>query len=337
MATNETERRLDTAIEAHPARSNLCGVLRVSRGGSVLIERAYGHASVQLGVPNRPDTRFHIASVTKAFISAAVVRRIRDGSLSVHDHPSKYVAELAAIDSRITLHHLLTHTAGLADVYAVPNVRVEMAALVAGNRCLLDYLAALPQERAPGSAWRYSTTGFLLLGYVLERIGGVSFEMVLRETLLDPLGLADTGVDDVSRVNHGRASGHAVRDGVWRNTPNDPLADIDAPRELYSTAADLDRFATALLDGRILDAEGVALTFTPHANIGPGGDFDPSLNYGYGWFLGPNYRWIGGMTDGFRASLWQYPRERLNVVMLWNNEAVDSYRVFAELRPILLD
>jgi CubicO group peptidase (beta-lactamase class C family) len=333
---NEIERRLDAVIETHSGRPHLCGVIRISRDGELAFERAYGHASVQLNVPNRIDTRFHIASVTKSFISAAVVRLVCDGKISIDDHPATYVPELAALDSRITLHQLLTHTSGVADVYAVPNVRVEMAALVARGEPLLDYLAKLPPNGEPDSAWRYSTTGFLMLGYVLERVVGARYESVLQDTLLGPLGLADTGVDDPSRVNRGRASGHHGRDGVWRNTPNDTLAEIDAPRELYSTAADLDRWASALLDGRVFDGRGAELTFTPHARIGPDSGFDPSMSYGYGWFLGPNYRWIGGMTEGFRASLWQYPHERLNVVMLWNNETINSNKLFMELRPILL-
>jgi len=261
---------------------------------------------------------------------------VRDEVVSLQEHPSKYVPEVSALDPRITLHQLLTHTSGLADIYAVRNVRIEMAALVERSDRLIDYLASLPQVVEPGSAWRYSSTGYLVLAYLLERIVGSSYETLLHEKLLTPLGLADTGVDDPCRVNYGRASGHIGRDGSWQNAPNDALAEVDGPRELYSTAADLDRWASALLDGRVLDAAGVELTFSPHARVGPGSDFDPNLSYGYGWFLGPTYRWIGGVTGGFRAALWQYPSERLNVVMLWNNETVNSHRLFAALRPVLL-
>jgi len=90
------------------------------------------------------------------------------------------------------------------------------------------------------------------------------------------------------------------------------------------------------LSGVVRISRDGALSFTPHAHVGPGSDFDPSLDYGYGWFLGPGYRWIGGMTAGFRAAMWQYPAERLNVVMLWNDERVDSQRLFRALSSILL-
>jgi len=256
--------------------------------------------------------------------------------LALGEHPAHRLSALAGLDARMTLHHLLTHTAGLADVYDQPELRIDMARLAARKGRLLDYLAALPATAEPGAGWRYSTTGFLLLAYIAEAAAGRPFDTLVRERLLDPLGLADTGPDDPLAVNPGRALGHAGEAGVWRHTPNDGLADADGPREFHSTAADLDRWANALLDGRALSPESARLTFTAHAKVGEASGFGPGLAYGYGWFLGPGYRWIGGMTAGFRAQLWQYPDARLNVVMLWNNERVNSQRLFARLRPILL-
>jgi CubicO group peptidase (beta-lactamase class C family) len=324
------------AMDAYPGRHSLSGVILISRDGERRFERAYGEASVQLGVINRPQTRFHIASVTKMFISAAVVRLACEGRLSLQAHPAEYLAYLGALDPRITLHQLLSHTAGVADVYDQPELRLAMTRLALGGGRLLDYLVALPPLFEPGARWRYSSSGFLLLAYVVEAATGMRFAEALRQLFFDPLGMADTGPDDPFRVNPGRASGHTGRDGAWGNAGNDLLAEIEAPREHYSTAADLDRWGTALLRGETLTTAGLDLTFTPHAKVGEGSGFDPSLSYGYGWFLGPRHRWIGGMTAGFRAQMWQFPEERLNVVMLWNNEATDSQRLFNRLRPLLL-
>jgi CubicO group peptidase (beta-lactamase class C family) len=328
--------RLEAAVETFPARKDLCGAIRVSRDGEVLLERAYGQASVQLGVDNQTRTRFHIASVTKMFVSAAVVRLTSEGRLSLREHPSAYLPALSVIDRRISLHHLLSHTSGLADVYDTPDLELDMLLLAKRGESLLSYLTALPQLFDPGARWTYSTTGFLLLAYVLEEVSGTRLGSLIAEMFLQPLGMLDTGPDDPYRVNPGRASGQIGSDGEWRNAKNDELAGIDAPREFYSTVVDLDLWGTGILNGKVLDDSSLALTFTPHAQVGPGSDFDPSLGYGYGWFLGPNYRWIGGMTPGFRAQMWQFPAERLNVVMLWNNENVDSQHVFRALRPILL-
>jgi CubicO group peptidase (beta-lactamase class C family) len=328
---------LETAIDAYSERDTLCGAIRISRNGQLLFERAFGYASVQLSVINQPSTRFHIASMTKMFIAAAVVRLALDGTVSLEAHPSTYIPALSAIDRRITLHHLLSHTSGLADIYSSPNLRLDMVELAMRGASLLDYLIALPQLFSPGTKWSYSTTGFLLLAYLLEKVTGSPFGKLIGEMFLIPLEMHDTGPDDPFRVTPGRAFGHIAKDGAWFNAPNDRLAEIDAPREFYSTVADLDRWGIALLDGEVLSEPARELTFSPHAGVGLGSDFDPSLSYGYGWFLGDRFRFIGGMTEGFRSVMWQYPDESLNVIMLWNNERIDPQRLFRKLRPILLD
>ena len=121
--------RLEAAVEAYPARGDLCGAVRVSRDGEVPLERAYGQASLQLGVDNHARTRFHIASMTRMFISAAVVRLAGDGRLSLGEHPSAYLPALSVIDRRISPHHLLSHTSGLADVYDRADLQIDMALL----------------------------------------------------------------------------------------------------------------------------------------------------------------------------------------------------------------
>jgi CubicO group peptidase (beta-lactamase class C family) len=327
---------LGAAIDAYRGRPTLCGAIRISRDGRVLFERAYGAASVQLSVPNTLENRFHIASMTKMFIAAAAVRLSQEGRLSLQDHPSVYVPELAKLDPGVTLHRLLCHMAGLADVYDLANLRGEISALVLRKGRLLDYLAALPSLHRPGQCWRYSSTGFLFLAYVLERVADAPFAQVMTDLFFSPLGLASTGADNPSLMNPGRATGQIATSTGWRNALNDGLAEIEGPREFYSTVGDLDRWATALQRGEILSQAGMALSFTPYATVGPGFDFDATLRYGYGWFLGDRFRWIGGMTDGFRSAMWQYPQEQLNVTMLWNNERTDSHGLFALLRPILL-
>ncbi len=198
---------LEAAIDGYRRRATLSGAIRVSRDGDVLLERAYGAASVQLGVANTVETRFHIASMTKMFIAASVVRLSQDGHLSLEDHPAAYVPELSQLDPRMTLHHLLSHTAGLADVYDVPSLRVEIDAVVHRKGSLLDYLAALPCLDPPGERWRYSSTGFLFLAYVVERAARAPFAQVMANLFFSPLGLANTGADDPYRGEPGSCDG----------------------------------------------------------------------------------------------------------------------------------
>lgn len=332
----EATERLEDAIDGYAGRADLCGAIRISKGGAVLFESAYGRANEQLWVDNRLTTRFHIASATKMFIAAAVVRLVREGKISLQAHPSSYLPVLSALDPRISVQHLLTHMSGLGDVYDQPSLRIDMIRLAQGKGRLLDYLTGLPQAFEPGARWGYSSTGYLLLAYIVEQVVSLPFDVAASRMFLQPLGMDNTGADDPFQVNRGRATGQNGRRGVWRNTPNDRLAEVDGPREFYSTVSDLDRWGTAMLDGKVLDAEGLAMTFTPHADVGGWADFRPGTCYGFGWFLGSDHRFISGMTAGFRSAMWQFPAERLNVVMLWNNECVDSRSLFAAIRPSLM-
>ena len=329
--TTDTARQLTAVIEAFHHGAPLSGVIRISGPDGVILERVYGAASRQLDVPNRVDTRFHIASLTKMFIAALVLRLAAEGKLDLGAHPGRYLPAFAPVDGRVTLHHLLSQTSGLADIYRVPDIRAVALRMATDGADLPSYLATMEQLCVPGERWIYSSTGYLMLAYIAQAVTGRAFGALLRHMFLDPLGLHDTGEDDPLVINPGRALGHVTRDGQVWNAENDKLAVLDAPRELYSTVADLDRWGHDIFAGKVLSPDAARRSFTSYGTV----DFDPGLGYGYGWFLGKPYRVIGGGTPGFRSEMWQVPERRLNIVMLWNNAQVESHRLFHQLRPAL--
>ncbi|TDF99881.1 class A beta-lactamase-related serine hydrolase [Paenibacillus piri] len=304
----------------------------ITRHNKVLYEKSFGMASMQLHVPNTKHTKFHIASVTKMFIAAAILKYNEQGLLKLHDHPGQYVDELKEIDSGITIHHLLSHTSGLSDIYAVPHVRFEISRLKLENGLFLPYLAGLKQLYKPGVKWHYSSTGYIMMGYILEKISGLTFEETLSRLFFQPLGMKHTGVDNPIKINPGRAYGHTLEDGVYIHADHDKLAAVDAPGELYSTVGDLNLWCDSLLDGKVLSQQSMKSMLTPYAVT----DFDPSLRYGYGWFIGSGFRLIGGGTHGFKSEIWQFPEQRLNVIMLWNYEKANSHNLFRAIRHLIV-
>jgi CubicO group peptidase (beta-lactamase class C family) len=120
------KKELALVFEQLEKEHRFSGTLLVAQDGEVVFEKAYGFASRQLNVPNVLETKFHIASVTKMFIAMAALILSERGRISLHEKPVTYVPELAALDKDITLHHLLSHTSGLQDIYDVPNLRFEM-------------------------------------------------------------------------------------------------------------------------------------------------------------------------------------------------------------------
>lgn len=322
----ELARVVGQVADAHA----LSGALLVSQDGDVLIEQAYGFASRQLSVPNTLDTKFHIASVSKMFSAMAALVLFEQGRIDLHAKPSAYVPELAALDSRITIHHLLSHTSGILDVYAVPHLRYEMSKLKHEHGDLVMYLARLPHTFAPGEGWSYSSTGFILMGYLMERVTGLSFDELMKRYVLTPLSMTNTGLDSPRRINPGRAYGHTCEDGQLVNAPNDKLSEFEGPGELYSTVLDLKTWCDAMFDCPLVSPETLALMFTPYARV------DDALSYGYGWFLAPQFRMHGGGTPGFVARIRQYPAQKVSVVLLLNFDQTSAETIMHAVEPLIL-
>jgi CubicO group peptidase (beta-lactamase class C family) len=310
------------------------GAVLVAQDGAVLFERAYGYASRQLNVPNTLDTRFHIASMTKMFIAMAALILHEQGRLDLHAKPAAYLPELAALDQDITIHHLLSHTSGIQDVYDVPDLRFAMSKLQHEQGTLLSYLVKLPQLFRPSAKWSYSSTGYLLMGYLMERVTGLPYEELMARYVFTPLSMSNTGRDLPQRINPGRAFGHAVADGHLINAPNDELGDFAGPGELYSTVRDLNKWGDAMFDCPLVTPPTLALLLTPYAQVD--WQVDPPLQYGYGWFLAPRLRMHGGGTPGFRSLIRQYPEQRVSAVLLRNTEQGNVDSLISALDALIL-
>jgi len=306
------------------------GAILVSQDGEVLFEKALGFASSQLNVPNSLETKFHIASVTKMFIAMAALILSEQGRLSLREKPAAYVHEMAALEKDITLHHLLSHTSGLQDIYAVQNLRFEMHKLKVEQGSLLSYLVNLPQLFRPGEGWGYSSTGYILMGYILEKVTGLTFDDSMRRYVLAPLSMTNTGLDLPRRINTGRASGHVVENGQMFNADNDKLSLFEeAPGELYSTVLDLKKWCDAMFDCPLVSPATLKSMFTPYGQV------DHSFHYGYGWFLAPGSRMHGGGTPGFLSLIRQYPEQHVSVIVLFNSDHTDAKPIIRAIEPLL--
>jgi len=327
------EARLESLFEALEREHGFSGAVLVSQGCQTVFEGAYGFASRQLNVRNTVETRFHIASVTKMFIAMAALTLVEEGRVLLDERPATYLPALSSLDARVTLHHLLSHTSGVADVYDdVPNAAFEALKAKNEGRDLLTYLASQPQVFEPGDRWSYSSTGYLLVGYVLEQVTGTTFETLLRDRVLAPLAMTNTGVDRLRRINRGRAYGHTFADGHFVNADNDALSPFDdGPGELYSTIGDLKLWCDALLSNPPVSASTLELMFTAHARI------DADRSYGYGWFLEPPSRTHGGHTPGFFSRITQLPEQHLSLILLMNASHVGPDPIIEQMTSLVAE
>jgi CubicO group peptidase (beta-lactamase class C family) len=322
---------LTTEIEQLAQKYAISGAMLVSQDTDVLFEQAYGFANRQLGVPNTLETKFHIASVTKMFIAMTALILLEQGRIDLQKKPGDYMEELTALDENITLHHLLSHTSGIQDIYDVPHLRYEMHTLKHEQGDLLSYLITLPQLFPPGQGWSYSSTGYILMGYLMERVTGVPFAELLRRYVLSPLSMTQTGLDFPRRINPGRAYGHTVEDGQLINADNDKLSAFAAHGELYSTVHDLKIWCDAMFNCPLVAPQTLALMFMPYGQV------TPTLHYGYGWFLAPRFRMHGGGTPGFISRIRQYPEQKASVILLCNSDQTDPDVLLKAIEPLLIE
>ena len=297
-ATFEPSARID-ALFASTAGGKWPGAaVVVVRDGVVVHSKAYGLANVEQGLANTPRTKFRLASVSKSFTALLVLQLVEQGRVSLDDPLGKYVPGIAGGDV-MTIRHLLSHTAGMPDFMS------------------FEEAAKLPRESAPGERLNYSNLGFQALGRVVEKVTGKSYEPRLREAILDPLGMKDSGGGWPPGPPGGCATGYlfdpASGGVVLAETSNaDP-----ASGGLYSTAEDMGRWVKGLVDGRIVSAATLEKAWSPVTlNDGRRGA------YGYGFMLAP-YRGLrevahGGDISGFNTYFAIYPTEKLAVVVLSN-------------------
>jgi CubicO group peptidase (beta-lactamase class C family) len=280
------------------AAGQFSGVALVAGNGQPVMAQAYGMADKERGVANTADTRFCIASMNKMFTAVAVAQLVEQGKLSFNDTIGEYVSGLPPeIADTVTIHHLLTHTSGMGDAALRRDPTTQTPDTLAG---MLARIVREPLQFKPGSRFAYSNDGFIVLGAIIERVAGRSYTDYVREHVLKPAGMTDTGVGsyrpaEVPNMAHGYmrvdSNGQPLPAGAARDpdAPSGQLRDnadllqvVNPSGGSYSTAADLLRFAQALNGHRLL---GKALTDTILAgkvdSVRPGGP--PVDRYAYGF------------------------------------------------------
>lgn len=222
--------------------------------GEILFEGAFGISGLPEDEPNTSATRFRIASLTKQFTAALILRLEEEGLLGIDDPVGRHIEDFPREHAdRITLHHLLTHTSGLPSYTRIPGFMEAGAALPHSPRELLTLVQDAPLSFDPGTSFEYSNSGYVLLGWIAEQVTGMSYDDALRSYVLAPLALADTGYDHERVPPEGHARGHA-RDlaGYQPARVIDPSVPYAAGM-LYSTVGDLSRWAEALFLGGSAD------------------------------------------------------------------------------------
>ena len=311
-----------------------CEIL-VAKKGQIVYKKTFGSADIELNVPLQPDMVFKLASITKQFTAVAILQLVERGKISLQDSLQKYIKDFPSKGYKITIENLLTHTSGIRDYMQIDYAEPYMERRDFTPKQLIDSFKNFPLEFEPGVKFKYSNSGYFLLGYIIEKVSGESFQTYIKENILTPLALSNTYFDSSNIIIPNRVTGYRKEGPDYRNADYWSMTITYAAGGLISNVEDLFRWNRGLLSYKILKKETLEKALTPFKLK------DGTLTeYGYGWFL----RDIGGIKStqhdgaitGFRTNEIYFPAEDIFVAALFNCECAPRDELSATVSSLAL-
>lgn len=335
----EKAAKIDKLIAQYSEQNSFTGTVLVSDHDKVIFKKGYGLANREWNIPNTPDTKFRLGSITKQFTSMLVMQQVQKGTLKLDAHLSDYLPYYRKdTGSKVTLHQLLNHTSGIPSYTDDPKFFPELSRDPYTPDAFVQKFCSGDLQFEPGSQWHYNNSGYFILGAILEHVTGKPYDVLLKQSILDPLGMKDTGYDRSDVVLSKRASGYELE---LADVTNAAYLDMSLPYaagSLYSTVEDLFLWDQALYTNKLLRADLKEKLFTPAPN---------SREYGYGWFItqippeeaggGSTLIQHGGGINGFNTLEYRLVRDHVLIVLLNNTPGVNLTQMADGIRAILYD
>jgi CubicO group peptidase (beta-lactamase class C family) len=321
-AGQELDGRVDAFVAAEMREQRIPGLeLAMLRDGKVVKAKGYGLANVELDVAVKPETVFQTGSVGKQFTATAVMMLVEEGKVGLDDKLSKYLAGTPEIWKEVTVRNLLTHTSGIADYtdseYTKPGGLINLRGDYTEEE-LYRRFVQLPLNFETGTKWKYSNTGYALLGFVIHKVTGEFYGDFLQERIFRPLGMNATRIISEADIVPNRASGYELVKGEIKNQEwVSATLNTTADGALYTNVMDLGKWDAALYTEKLLKKASFEQMWTP-VKLKDG----KSYPYGFGWFLNEanGHRLIehDGAWQGFTMNISRYLDDRLTVIVMTN-------------------
>lgn len=304
-------RKANEVVSAFLDSDLFSGVVLVAKSGEIIFRRAFGFGNREWAVPNTPETKFRIGSITKQFTAAAILRLAERGTLNVADRLGQYLPDAPHSWHDITIHQLLTHTSGVPSYTNLPDFLSRISHEERTPQQIAELTSGQPPDFPPGDCFSYSNTGYVLLGSIVESVSAQTYSAFLNDEFFLPLGMLDSGYDHTLKIVERRAAGYTCVDGKWRHARFIAMSLPYAAGGLYSTADDLYRWSKALMNGEVIQPAFLQEMLRDHGH-----------GYGYGWFVasidGRTLINHGGAINGFLCTLDFHPNHNLTVIVLSN-------------------
>lgn len=319
--------KMDEYLKAAVLHDQFSGSVLVARDGVPLFDKGYGLASYELNVPNTPQTVFNIASLTKQFTAMAIMQLQEQKKLVVGDPICRYLDDCPAAWQPITIRHLLTHSSGIPNYSSLPRWDEDLGLKKYRRDELVDLFRNLPLQSIPGEKYKYSNSGYFLLGLIIERASGQTYGKFLRERIFMPLNMKNSAFDNSRALVLGRATGYYSRGTSFVTAPYVDPSTTYADGGITSTTADLLRWDQALYTKKLVSRQSIDEMFTPYKG-----------GYGFGWQIGERFGRQkidhSGSLSGFSSYILRFPADRLTVIVLSNSDKTSAGKAAMNLAAI---
>ena len=301
--------RMQQVIQSFVVDKTFMGTVLVVHDDKTLIDQGYGSADLEWNVPNVPAAKFRLGSLTKQFTAASILLLEERGKLKVEDPVKKYFPDAPAAWDKITIYNLLTHTSGIPNFTSFP----EYGPTEWKDTTPIELVARFrdkPLDFEPGAKFSYSNSGYVLLGYLLEKITGQTYGDFLQQNIFTPLGMTDSGMDDNAAILPMRAKGYSPKNGIKHAGYTSMTIPFSAGA-IYSTTGDLLKWERGLFAYKVVNAASLTKMTTP---------FKDTYAFGLAVATRDGHKVIehSGGIEGFNTHMMFYPDDKVTVIVLGN-------------------
>lgn len=272
------ESKIDKIL-SNQFKSNETGVSAlVAQDGKVIYRKAFGKANLELDVNMTSENVFEVGSITKQFTSVAILMLLEEGKLNLEDEITKFIPDYPTKGKVITVHHLLTHTSGIKSYTSIQGFGKVMT-IDESPLKFIDFFKNEPMDFDPGEKYKYNNSGYFLLGYIIEKVSGISYPKFIQERIFDKINMNSSYYGSHTKLIKNRASGYQKRGG-FSNAQYISLTLPYAAGSIMSTVDDMLKWQTAITNDVFVKEVTIDKAFTNYTlNNGD------KINYGYGWSL----------------------------------------------------
>lgn len=325
LFAQETEKnKIDELLLAYQKLNIFNGTALVAKHNEIIFDKGYGYSNFNDSIPNNNNTIFRIASVTKTFTATLILKLVELHKLSLTDKLSKFYPDFPE-SNKITIKDLLTHTSGVSDNSSADTVKTggsdQSMMLIFKNR-KLDF--------EPGTDWSYSNAGYIVLGFIIQKVTGITYEQAIRKYIFKPLKMYDSGFDFMNLSKKEKAMGYSMFTDSTKTSvlSSDDSSAVFAAGAIYSTVQDLYKWHKGLQEYKIVSKTLMEQAYIPFKK-----------NYGYGWIIdsvhGKKMIYHSGNIEGFSSVFVSIPQDDICIILLNNKEGTDLETVSRKILDIL--